>query len=534
MDRELSDSLSVLWRKDGWFRRRPASEKVSALHTIARLGGPGQARTAFEFVFHREPEVANQAAQTVRTLMEKASHDDWRRLYGFFCFQHIDLDPKKVRALSRFEAPVAVHLLGVATLNGNGFVREAALRLLGDLGDPVTIPYVMLRLADWVAQVRNVAKQLLPCLLETLTVSDMLRYRALVDGLARIERVDVSDLHGQILSRLRHPTLRPELLRLLGEASPEARLFLWQGIEDEIRAGSDLIDRAIADPHVPIRMWIARTMPLGEAHLHRTVSLLKDKAYRVSLAVLDRMGDSVPEALHGIVCEMLFHKSRQIREMSRFLLRGEVEDFASVYRARLAESPPSETGTVAGLCETGDASDVETIERLVEHPLSRIRAISIAGLHALGSERSREYAIAGLKSPSSRVRRASVSLLGAVLDYDRRPELREILSNGSPEAQLAALRVLAQYRGLDVLEDLLTALAGCDEKVTGTAWKHLIAWHAKYSTRPWLKMPEETGTRIRELVSHHRAHGMPVPQSAATAWHDLPLLLDALELSRLQ
>jgi hypothetical protein len=45
--------------------------------------------------------------------------------------------------------------LAIASVDRPGFVREAAVRLLGENPPPEAIPFLMLRTADWVPQIRR-------------------------------------------------------------------------------------------------------------------------------------------------------------------------------------------------------------------------------------------------------------------------------------------------------------------------------------------------------------------------------------------
>ena len=77
-----------------------------------------------------------------------------------------NISSKDVTALAALPRDTAVELLGVASNVAYGFVREAALKQLEVLAHPRATAYVLLRLGDWVPQVRAAASQTLEALLQ--------------------------------------------------------------------------------------------------------------------------------------------------------------------------------------------------------------------------------------------------------------------------------------------------------------------------------------------------------------------------------
>jgi hypothetical protein len=67
-----------------------------------------------------------------------------------------ELKPGQLNLLQRFEGE-SVFALGVASMHYSGYVRDAALRRLSDTQDGSELPFLLLRLNDWVEEVRQTA-----------------------------------------------------------------------------------------------------------------------------------------------------------------------------------------------------------------------------------------------------------------------------------------------------------------------------------------------------------------------------------------
>jgi HEAT repeat protein len=107
----------------------------------------------FHVLFDEDDGVAFAVANAITRLMDQVKPSEWTRLYP--SFQYLEVNQPVLARLGAFPAETAVHLLGIASLNGSGYIRQEAVERLGRLGLRETLPYLILRLADWVPQVRT-------------------------------------------------------------------------------------------------------------------------------------------------------------------------------------------------------------------------------------------------------------------------------------------------------------------------------------------------------------------------------------------
>ncbi|MFC1836560.1 hypothetical protein ACFL2Q_17850, partial [Thermodesulfobacteriota bacterium] len=204
----LMDILRSLWADRSPCPEESPSETLSRLKSMGRDGNLRDIPPIFNLVFHRDDKISAQAAETVRLLLDNIPDSDWSGLYPRFRYLH--LNSSRVRLLAEFEDVTAVHLLGIATLNGNGRIREKALRLLGDLEHPLVLPYLLLRQLDWVDRIRIRAHKLLELRLkaEKVSVSEVAKHYRLVEKLDRVSRIDLSSIIKVVFDWLRSPEHR--------------------------------------------------------------------------------------------------------------------------------------------------------------------------------------------------------------------------------------------------------------------------------------------------------------------------------------
>lgn len=456
--------------------------------------------SAFDYVLnHRGPD-SDQTAELVSRLMKKVAPDEWTRLYREFRWLHITT--AQVATLAGYPRDIAVELLGVASLNSSGHVRQAALERLSELYHARAMPYVILRLADWVPQVRQVAQHALTGLLAGGHAKALLECSFLVDWLDRVERVDLSEVRSTILTSLRSGECREALLQHLKETEPKKRFFCFRILENEIPADVGLVELALSDPSPAIRRWIVSYVlkaPEAQAVLWLP-RLLIDKSVRVRTEVLHWLPETLWPTYKNLVEEQMFADSPGVRSAARFLLKTHgICDFVERYRRRLASSVAA--GTLAGLCEMGDRGDFERAEAFADNPRPRIREAAIAGMGLLDPEKAVDRAVQALSDSNARVRRAGVRILQKVGSSATRQKVLPILEHGTANARLAACAVLAEMGGWEAVRDILFALTFRDATLQARAWEYLDRWVGHYAIRFYTKLPRHLATELAQLLS---------------------------------
>jgi hypothetical protein len=415
-------------------------------------------------------------------------------------------------ALSADGTPALGHLpdgraaLAIATFHHSGYVREAAVRALGARGesDGFALPFLVVRLNDWVAEVRTAARAMLEPHLEVAEADALWRVVPLLDWLRTLRRVD----HGPFIERLEallgRPEARPARLRALeahdlGVRRSAARMVLS---EEPLDAG--LQARLLDDDDGVVRLLaaqqLARVSLPERAILARRV--LADPLARVRRCALDLPGIAAEDP--RLLTDALSDRQQALRRLAREKLAAlqPAFDFAAHYRQLLATGPPARVlcGALLGLGECGEEVDVLLVERWLADGRVKVRAAALQAVAALDTDSVGPF-VEALRDPSRR------------------------------QSRLAA-RILAK-RPRTGLQDLVLELASTDEASRHTRIHALDVVCAAISWS-WLpRLLRLTASPNRELaaLARERISGAPSLEPTVAEWDAVEAALAASALA---
>jgi hypothetical protein len=250
----------------------------------------------------------------------------------------------------------------VASLDGDGYVRQAAVEGLAATGGPLAVSALVLRSSDWVAQVREPAVAALNR--RTLPDEAASAVRLLVRMGGRRRAAGVLEAYGELLSA---PERRRSVRALAADEDSLTRRF---GVELALRLGEyvpgDLLRTALRDPDQVCRRLCAQR--LLETDPQQAARLLRSRSAAVRELAVGALPDDVP-ALRLV--GPLADRAQVVRAQARWRFYSRGEPPVDVYRKQLSKPlrgvPEREVaGLVTGLGECGDASDVPLLSRLLE------------------------------------------------------------------------------------------------------------------------------------------------------------------------
>src|SRR5260370_306373 len=107
-------------------------------------------------------------------------------------------------------------------MHRSGYVREAALRLLAETKDGTDLPYLFIRLNDWVAEIRRFAESAIAERLRPQSAPGLVELLPLVRHLGRWSRAE-QDMESRINEVLSAPESRQAMLSGLRSNDVEVR-----------------------------------------------------------------------------------------------------------------------------------------------------------------------------------------------------------------------------------------------------------------------------------------------------------------------
>jgi HEAT repeat protein len=423
---------------------------------------------------------ARDAAVAVALIMEKVPPASWPKLYQ--SFRHLPATKADLEHMTHLEGRVATHMFGLASLNTSGFIREEAVRKLAGTKDPQVPPYILLRLADWVPQVRAAAETAFRKFLSAEYVSVLLRHHPIIEHLQRVERADLSNELGLLAALLLAPEARVQVLDLLDHPDSGQRRFAYSLLERDPGNLPILLDKAVHDELPVIRAWAvdnAGKEPDDKA-IRSLGILMDDSSARIRAAALRMAATNYWGQFGEEIRARIFDNAGGVRCAAIYHLRQHGStDVAELFRSRLRGGHEADIGVLAGLSEVGTAGDYDLIQPYLEHRRARLRSAALAALGRLNRERAAGPALRALADSSGRVRREAISLLMRLAPGGHLDEMRKVVREGTIQAKTAGLGILALTGRWNVLADILEALAADDPEVVVAGWKALNHWSAE-------------------------------------------------------
>jgi hypothetical protein len=272
--------------------------------------------------------------------------------------------------------------LVVASSHPSGHVREAATARLAEFGGPLVVRALAMRSADWVPQVRARARMALRAplttpggLLAAGPMASALGARFQGRWLAEHVEIGLADLSDIDLAQVRRSP-DPWLRRLAYTVALEGQRLDIAELLQAAQHDSDLVIR-VRCSDAAVRSAAAR----GDLGQIRPLLASGTAAARMTaVSALARAGDT------GVAFAALPDRNPAVREVAQGQVRATGAERVTAYRDMLAAAGDSpDPGIIAGLGETGGASDAELVTPALTHPLPRGRVEAVRALRRLGA-----------------------------------------------------------------------------------------------------------------------------------------------------
>lgn len=299
----------------------------------------------------------------------------------------------------------------------NGYKRENAVRRLGMLGNPLAIPALLVRVNDWVPQVRAAAAEALNKLMLPANA------RAYVSALPYVYRLDMCSRadHSALINQIERFLLQQEnvhaVLDGLADDSGKVRRRCFRlAIEHRLLDPATLVFKGLSTNDVLVRYHVSSLFRVLTGHqlrqaleigLHDPLMPVRREAFQVFLR-------SFPSGAESLARASLFDRHHSIREIAiRYLVKNgfDVSVIYSMELQRIQTSVHLTRCAVLGLAELDDKTQIDRIIQFRRSPFPGVRRACLAALVKLDLDGSRPWLIEGLLDESPGVIKASGYLL---------------------------------------------------------------------------------------------------------------------------
>lgn len=503
-----------------WGKLTSRRDDAGLLARIADSGEPATVVDVAPFVLSENPSVERAAAAAVERLLSAVTPEDLARLdsvfrerspyAGRYRMEWHRLAPSNLGRLESFSGQRIV-LLGLASFHESGYVREEAVhRLAGSTGG-AELPFLFIRLNDWVANVREAARLAVGLRLSPHYADSLVENLPLVARLGQAARADHSRVLEAVESLLKSADCRDALLRGLESKDGSVRRICFRLATEADGADTRaVLEHALADRDTVIRLWAARQISagLGGEATEDLLEIMKgDHFMPVRREALRALISLWPEKALAELRRALFDPHASVREEARYQLRkaGE-DDFASVYRKALADAVGGELyPAVSGIGETGTDSDDSMVLPYALHPLPKMRRAAIKALARLNGDKHLSVFLTGLRDETptaSREARKALTSRAAAVGGER---LWEIFSASSslPHVRHNALNLLSRLGKWDGIYYLIRAAGDHDMRIAEASRLGVVRWLSQFNRSFTVPTPEQ----ITRFVSALRERG---------------------------
>jgi HEAT repeat protein len=365
----------------------------------------------------------------------------------------------------------ALGVFALASLNRNGHVREKAVRELVAFRDGRAIPFLLYRMADWVPEVRDLARAGLACFMEPEFLPFFVSNLSIIEWLRAVGRVDLRPEHQRIM-------------RFLLEENRDATLQSFRQMPDRVRF---ILARYLAIPEIcQDALCLLRTdkLPLIRKLACRFLDqftpdeiecLVRDRAASVRHQAFFWIVTSNTCHAASVALEMLSDNSAPIRALARQHMQANGMDFTAHYHALLAKERDV-VGALLGLAEVDGRHAVETISRFLASPQGKVVRAAFRVLQSLDAAAAFRFAVEHLADARRGVRKVALNHVAGNPQPEALARARDIYREGTPELRRDMLELFIRIGRWHTLQDLILAHADEDAQIRGRAQDGIMLW----------------------------------------------------------
>ncbi len=394
-----------------------------------------------------------------------------------------------------------VGVVGVSTFHRIGYVRESALIELALLRGGGELPFLLIRLNDWVPQVRAIAEKAMEERMQTSYL------QSFVDNLALVQRVSQRTRNGlksqEITGRMTEMLLQEANIHLLFDGLKHHDYEVSRRCLDLLmlsRAGNStrIIELVVRHKDLKNRLMafeLANTLP-ADARSAVWLQLAKDRAPSVRRLALGALCENSSAESNTFLQAALLDKGVAVRDFARWKLKdlGIEIDYRQFYIEQLKSdvSPQVLAAAIAGLGEIGQSHDAELIVPFVEHTHNAVKKSAIKSLARLAAHEYQHLFLQLLKNHVASISNAGAAALALTISsVDAGLLWDALVETKSWYVKRSVLRLLNQVNKWDRLTYLMLALSEPDASVQEMALGFVDMWTQEYDTSWRFTEPNE-------------------------------------------
>ena len=498
-----------------WEKLRGPSDYKALMSEIAGANEPVAIFDLLPFVLATKIDVATAAADAIHRLFRALpitdlSELEWtlrgRAAYSMGTLHEwYKLGPSQLVLLERF-GEQSVQILGLASFHHNGYVREAAINRLALSASGAELPFLILRLNDWVPNVRDAAYKAILSRVRPEYCRSFIQNFALLWRVEQGGRVDHTKIIQAINELLKSDQCRAVLFESLSSPDRLIRRACFRLALDSTNSDlQQVVTLALDDDDTVIHRWGAQKISSvsDEAGFQHLLERMKRDRFtpvrREALRIAVKLNSPhVVEELHAA----LLDPHRSMREEAIYHLKNiQPLDVARFYRQHLAHAEGSTLYAVlSGLGDTGEAEDDSSIVSYTSHPSSKIRRAAIKALAALRPEAHLDIFMSALEDEGPNISRQALKALSRKTSSLNAARVWEVFSSAAhAHVKRNALSLLGKFAKWESIAYLTRAVCDTDEDIVELSRMAIRRWLIRFN-RSFTSPTSDQIARLRSAL----------------------------------
>lgn len=516
---EINQYKNVFNKKYGILSSKKNVElKLRYIDKLISESTPTYIFLIYNLIKDQNPAVRAKATDAIIYFFDKLKTQD--ELYSSLKYLEIkksDLEYYK----KEFSPEIYKKLLGISCFNSNGYVREQAVKNLGQIEDGMVIKFLLMRLSDWVPVVRDSATIALRKFFKSNFKESFISNLEIVQNLINIRRTDLKCIQNEIFTFV-YSDISLDSIKSFND---KIRLVYFRNLLQLQRpANNQIIDVVLSDRNYLIRSLLFRDIvQYGQATRKYIIKhALKDSSARIRLNAMFVVNEFANEFSDEIL-SLISDVSATIRYIARKLLNKNKSDFRTIYLNNIANER-NLLGNLLGLSDLIEKGDIAIYENYISHPSPKIRLSSLVAINRIDNTKACDYAKVLLSDPNAKIRNKTAEILSQYTDKETIDYLRGEYKVGNFETKKIILSIYSKIGGYSVIGELINALQENDVRLINQAWNCIFRWSVQASSL--YSTPDKADMeRAKNLYSTVDKNKRNFDFYQKKVWEDLPFFL---------
>ncbi|OJJ15394.1 hypothetical protein BKI52_38925 [marine bacterium AO1-C] len=466
----------------------PNFESITSINQIPEI---------FEWVFNPDIKIAQDCAHAIHRLITTQTTFQNKSLYA--SLSYIQIKQEDFTWFNNFELDIQKSLMCVASMNGDGYIREHALKFLIQHPTQKTFLFVLFRLTDWVSAIRQAAEVSINQMVQAIDPLFLIKHHKIIEWLLKVQRADLRGIHKDIIELIFAEVNIDQITQNVEAYEEKERYFIFKNLITRHTIDGQLLEKGLNDKSYLIRLLVVRNMAIKK-HPDVLKKMLSDRNQKIRHYAISHIAEEQLRQFQTNLDYLLFDNSASIRSIARRLLSKICDiDYPQRYRTEILKKIAP--GNIIGLAEVGDKTDLHRFTSLLQSNYPKHRTAGLLAISILDYEMAKEEAFKLLNDSSNTVKKACLSIITKMKLASDLPKMRNIYDQGTSSTKRFVLKAISRYGGWGIAGDFLKGIQESDVQLKKTACSFLETWYS-YSIRLGAKQPEHDARYVMDIYKN--------------------------------